>query len=158
MELVETNAVALAVWGNFGPTVIRMIEAREPLHVSMRAGTVMSILGTATGRAFAAAMPADRIEDAMALPLGELYGAENVVERKPMMGGEDFSRYGMTDDKIPICLFWLGAQPLSVIEEAKKRGEPAPGLHSPFFYPDIEAALPIGVTAMSAAVLDAMRR
>ena len=37
-------AVALAVWGNFGPTIIRMIDARDPLHVSMRAGTVMSIL------------------------------------------------------------------------------------------------------------------
>lgn len=65
------HAVALAVWGNFGPTIIRMIEAREPLHVSMRAGTVMSILGTATGRAFAAVMPADRIERAMAVPLGD---------------------------------------------------------------------------------------
>ena len=64
------HAVALAVWGNFGPTIIRMIEAREPLHVSMRAGTVMSILGTATGRAFAAVMPVDRIERAMGLPLG----------------------------------------------------------------------------------------
>lgn len=89
---------------------------------------------------------------------GELYGAENVVERKPMMGGEDFSRYGMTEDKIPICLFWLGAQPQAVIDESKKSGEPLPALHSPFFYPDIEKALPIGVTAMSAAVLDAMRK
>lgn len=68
------HAVALAVWGNFGPTIIRMIEAREPLHVSMRAGTVMSILGTATGRAFAAVMPVDRIEKAMALPLGDPSG------------------------------------------------------------------------------------
>lgn len=65
------HAVALAVWGNFGPTIIRMIEAREPLHVSMQVGTVMSIFGTATGRAFAAVMPIDRIERAMALPLGD---------------------------------------------------------------------------------------
>jgi DNA-binding IclR family transcriptional regulator len=65
------HSVALAVWGNFGPTIVRMIEAREPLHVSMRAGTVMSILGTATGRAFAAVMPVERIEQAMALPLGD---------------------------------------------------------------------------------------
>ena len=65
------HAVALAVWGNFGPTVIRMIEARQPLHVAMRAGTVMSILGTATGRAFAAVMPPERLEQAMAGPLGE---------------------------------------------------------------------------------------
>ena len=67
-------AVALAVWGNFGPTIIRMIDARQPLHVAMRAGTVMSILGTATGRAFAAVMPADRIDAALSGPLGDPEG------------------------------------------------------------------------------------
>src|SRR5450631_3515507 len=65
------HAVALAVWGNFGPTIIRMIDAREPLHVSMRAGTVMSILDTATGRAFAGVMPIDRIERALVVALGD---------------------------------------------------------------------------------------
>jgi DNA-binding IclR family transcriptional regulator len=65
------HAVALAVWGNFGPTVVRMIEARQPLHVSMRVGTVMSILGTATGRAFAAALPRERITQALACALGD---------------------------------------------------------------------------------------
>jgi DNA-binding IclR family transcriptional regulator len=65
------HAVALAIWGNFGPTIIKMIDAREPLHVAMRAGTVMSILGTATGRAFAGAMPVDHIERAMAVALGD---------------------------------------------------------------------------------------
>ena len=65
------HAVALAVWGNFGPTIVRMIDARQPLHVAMRAGTVMSILGTATGRAFAAVMPLERLEQAMAGPLGD---------------------------------------------------------------------------------------
>lgn len=65
------HAVALAVWGNFGPTVIRMIDATEPLHVAMRAGTVMSILGTATGRAFAAFLPREKLERAAQVPLGE---------------------------------------------------------------------------------------
>lgn len=65
------HAVALAVWGNFGPTVVRMIEARQPLHVSMRVGTVMSILGTATGRAFAAALPIERIVQSLAGALGD---------------------------------------------------------------------------------------
>jgi DNA-binding IclR family transcriptional regulator len=64
-------AVALAVWGNFGPTVVRMIDARQALHVSMRVGSVMSILGTATGRAFAAALPAQTIQLAMTAALGE---------------------------------------------------------------------------------------
>jgi DNA-binding IclR family transcriptional regulator len=64
-------AVALAVWGNFGPTIVRMFEARQPLHVAMRAGTVMSILGTATGRAFAATMPVERVSGALARALGD---------------------------------------------------------------------------------------
>lgn len=64
-------AVALAVWGNFGATIVRMIDARQPLHVSMRAGTVMSLLNTATGRAFAAVLPIERIERTLAGPLGD---------------------------------------------------------------------------------------
>jgi DNA-binding IclR family transcriptional regulator len=59
------QAVAVAVWGNFGPTVIRMIDARQPLHVAMRAGTVMSSFGTATGRAFAGVMRPERLADLM---------------------------------------------------------------------------------------------
>lgn len=58
------HAVALAVWGNFGPTVVRLIEARHPLHVALRVGSVMSLLETATGRAFAAALPRERLADA----------------------------------------------------------------------------------------------
>lgn len=65
------HAVALAVWGNFGPTVVRLIEARQPLHVALRVGSVMSITGTATGRAFAASLPAQRLAEAAAGPVGE---------------------------------------------------------------------------------------
>ena len=67
------QAVAVAVWANFGPTIVRMIEGSQPLHVSMRAGTVMSILGTATGRAFAAVLPTKKLEQAVSGPLGETW-------------------------------------------------------------------------------------
>lgn len=67
------QAVAVALWGNFGPTVIRMIDACQPLHVAMRAGTVMSLFGTATGRAFAAVMRPERLAALRsASALGEL--------------------------------------------------------------------------------------
>lgn len=69
------QAVALAVWGNFGPTVVRLIEARQPLHVAMRAGTVMSMFGTATGRAFVGALPRERLLQALGGPLGGGNGA-----------------------------------------------------------------------------------
>ncbi|MEQ8399329.1 IclR family transcriptional regulator [Thalassobaculum sp.] len=62
--LVETigQTVALAVWGNHGPTVVRIEEGVSAVHVNMRVGSVMSLLGTATGRVFAAFLPPKMIE------------------------------------------------------------------------------------------------
>jgi DNA-binding IclR family transcriptional regulator len=60
------QAVAIAVWANFGPTIVRLFEGRQPLHVSMRAGSVMSLFGTATGRAFAAVLPQATIDAVLA--------------------------------------------------------------------------------------------
>ncbi|WP_322045926.1 IclR family transcriptional regulator [Paraburkholderia sp. J67] len=47
-------SVALAVPGPLGPTVVRLEESPRPLHVSLRPGTVMSLVNTAIGRVFAA--------------------------------------------------------------------------------------------------------
>ena len=52
------HTVAIAVWGNRGPTIVRVAEAPSPVHISMRHGTVMSLTGTASGRLFAAFLPA----------------------------------------------------------------------------------------------------
>jgi DNA-binding IclR family transcriptional regulator len=46
--------VAIAVWGNRGPTIVRIEEAPSTVHVNMRHGTVMSLRGTASGLLFAA--------------------------------------------------------------------------------------------------------
>lgn len=54
-------AVLVAVWGNLGPVVIRLHEARSPLHIALRVGSVMSLTDTATGRAFAACLPAAQL-------------------------------------------------------------------------------------------------
>ncbi|MEO6016166.1 MAG: IclR family transcriptional regulator [Polaromonas sp.] len=71
LALAIDQTVAIAVWANFGPTIVRYIEASQPLHVSMRMGTVMSILGTATGRAFAATLPRQQLEQIMQGALGD---------------------------------------------------------------------------------------
>ena len=83
------HAVALAVWGNFGPTIVKMIDAREPLHVAMRAGTVMSLLGTATGRAFAGVMPADHIDSAVPVALGDPDGRQSRRSTTNIAGLQD---------------------------------------------------------------------
>jgi DNA-binding IclR family transcriptional regulator len=56
------QTIALSLWGNYGPTVVRIEEASAAVHVNMRVGSVMSLLGTATGRVFAAFMPAKMIQ------------------------------------------------------------------------------------------------
>ena len=50
-------SIALAVWGQLGPTVVRLDEPRYPLHVNLRVGTVMSLFNTITVRVFAAYLP-----------------------------------------------------------------------------------------------------
>ncbi|WP_349606792.1 MULTISPECIES: IclR family transcriptional regulator [Cupriavidus] len=49
-----SHAVALAVWGNLGPVIVRLIDATYPIHTNIRTGTVMSLANTATGRVFSA--------------------------------------------------------------------------------------------------------
>jgi len=58
--------VAIAVWGNRGPTIVRVAEAPSPVHISMRHGTVMSLRGTASGRLFAAHLAPAVVQAALA--------------------------------------------------------------------------------------------
>ena len=51
-EIQET--VALAVWGNRGATIVRIVDAGGPITITLRAGTVLPLCKSATGRAFAA--------------------------------------------------------------------------------------------------------
>jgi DNA-binding IclR family transcriptional regulator len=63
-RLVEAlgHTVALAVWGNHGPTIVHWEEAPQAIAVHLRLGDVMPLLTSATGRCFAAWMPAERVE------------------------------------------------------------------------------------------------
>lgn len=52
------ETVALAIWGNFGPTYIRLLTSRRPVTINLQIGSVMPMTYTATGLCFAAFMPA----------------------------------------------------------------------------------------------------
>ncbi|WP_084170194.1 IclR family transcriptional regulator [Paraburkholderia ferrariae] len=54
LAAATSMSVALAVPGPLGPTVVRLEESAWPLHVSLRPGTVMSLVNTAIGRVLAA--------------------------------------------------------------------------------------------------------
>ncbi len=56
--LQETgHTLAIAVWGNQGPTMVHWAEAPQTVPVTLRLGDVMPLLTSATGRCFAAFMP-----------------------------------------------------------------------------------------------------
>jgi DNA-binding IclR family transcriptional regulator len=55
------HTVGVAVWGNRGPTMVRIEEAPSAVHVNMRHGTVMSLRGTASGLLFCAFLPSDTV-------------------------------------------------------------------------------------------------
>ena len=54
--LCETiqETVALAVWGNRGATIVRIHDSGAPVTITLRAGTVLPLYSSATGRAFSA--------------------------------------------------------------------------------------------------------
>jgi DNA-binding IclR family transcriptional regulator len=54
-EIEQT--VALAVWGNEGPTIVRWLGADTPVSASLRVGSVMPLTRSATGGAFLAFLP-----------------------------------------------------------------------------------------------------
>jgi amidohydrolase len=85
-------------------------------------------------------------------------GAANVLTREPVMGAEDFSEYGLTKEKVPLCMFWLGTQPPELVAEAKAKGTTLPSLHSPFFKPIPEPSIEAGVKAMTSAVIGLMKK
>jgi DNA-binding IclR family transcriptional regulator len=66
-ELAERTgqSVAIAVWGNYGPTIVRFEQSVRPVHINMRTGTVMSLATTATGHVFAAHLPKSQVDAAI---------------------------------------------------------------------------------------------
>ncbi len=92
----------------------------------------------------------------IAAALRETFGPDTVKPRRPTMGGEDFSRYGMTEEKIPICMFWLGTIAPERTREAESGGLALPSLHSPLYKPEAGGSLRHGVRSLTIAVQAAL--
>jgi hippurate hydrolase len=95
-----------------------------------------------------------RLRQAVTAALGET----QVTSIDPVMGGEDFSQYGRTVEKVPVCLFWLGAVASEKVAESERTGVSLPSLHSSKFAPVPEPTIKTGVVAMSAAALELLEK
>jgi amidohydrolase len=136
-----------------------------------------SIARIAKGVAMAAGVPEDRLPvvkvieneiapatynnpeltERLARAFERTLGAQNVVKSPPVMGSEDFGHLSL-DHTIPSVMFWLGAIDPTRVEASKKSGKPLPSLHSSLFEPLPEPTLRTGVKAMTAAVLELMKK
>lgn len=121
--------VAIAVWGNHGPTVVHIAECSRQIHINMRPGTVMTpLLLSATGRVFAAFLPARIVAPVLA--------AEAPALAAPPLEMSAADAQAVLDD--------IRARRL-----ARALGNPIPGIHAfsaPVF--DGGGQLALAITAM----------
>jgi len=79
-------------------------------------------------------------------------GADRVVEMPALMGGEDFSQYGLAG--IHAVLLHVGAVDPAKLAESKRSGVPLPGLHSQQWAPEREPTLKAAMTVEVAILMD----
>jgi hippurate hydrolase len=84
----------------------------------------------------------------------KILGNDRVVQVDPATVAEDFGKYGRTDEKIPIALFWLGGLSKEKWLDNQEKGTPVPPLHNSYFAPDFEPSFKGGVAAMSKSFID----
>lgn len=182
-EIEPGQAAVVTVGSIHGGTARNIIPDEVKLALTVRSytdevrlKTLEAIKRIARGQALSAGLPEDRLPivnvaeeptpsnyndpqltDRVANAFKNWLGADKVQLMKPVMGGEDFSELGRTAEKVPICIFWVGGVKREVYEEAARTGKTLPSLHSPFWAPDAEPTIHSGVTAMTAAVLEALR-
>jgi hippurate hydrolase len=87
----------------------------------------------------------------------QVIGKEQVVVKRPVMGGEDFSRYGRTESRIPILLYWLGTVAAEDWAAAQRGEMELPSLHSSRFAPEPLPTLRTGVTTMTALLMSLLK-
>ncbi len=88
---------------------------------------------------------------ATAKTLKNAIGEANVKAIPPILGAEDFGRFGR--EGVPIFFYFLGTLPPAKIAEAEGGKTILPSLHSEYYAPVPEPSIRTGVTTMSFAVL-----
>jgi len=179
-ETAPTDPAVVTVGSIHGGTKHNIIPDEVQLQLTLRSysdqvrqQTIAAIRRITKGLAQAAGVPDDRmpivkISDEytpacyndptltkhLATVVDQWLGEGAATERKPVMGGEDFSEFGRTADKIPICILWLGVVDVPTYKESLRTKKALPTIHSPFFAPAAEPGIRSGVTVMSGVLFD----
>ena len=176
-EISALDAVVVTVGSVHGGAKHNVIPEDVALQLTVRSytdevrgRTLDAIRRIVRGQALAAGVPEDRMPEVvvqdeftpalyndpalarrLSSVLGTWLGTERVKTVRPAMGGEDFSEFGRTPEKVPLFDLWIGAVPRG--QDVGK----APSLHSSRFAPELGPALETAVVALTAEVLELAR-
>jgi hippurate hydrolase len=183
-EIDPLESGVVTVGSFIGGTKHNIIPAEARLQITVRSYTPQvrkilldGIARIARGEAVAAGMPEDRMPE-MTLRDGltpatfntqpltgqiagafvERFGKERVRQVRAQMGGEDFSRYRLADEKIQSLLFWVGGVPQAKWDAAGGDTAKLPSIHSPFWAPDPEPTIATAAEAMATAALTVLAK
>ena len=164
---------------NIIPDEVKMQLTVRTYKTEVRDLILASIDRIAKGCAIAAGLPNDKMPEVKVLQdehvnatynnpdltkremaaMKAALGNDNVYEKPPTMGGEDFCEYSLPDHSIPALMFDVGAVAPEKIAESKKPGAaPLPSLHSSKFLPVADTTIRTGIIGMTSCVLDLMKR
>ena len=131
------QTLALAVWGNQGPTIIHWEESPQAITVNLRLGDVMPLLSSATGLCFSAFMP--QHHQAAKARLALLLADE--LERTRKTGRKDLPA---TMDDVQVALDQVRHQGLARVVDTLLPG--IGGFCAPVF--DADGHLVLGMVAL----------
>jgi len=176
--VVTVGSIHGGTKSNIIPDEVKLQLTLRSYSEGVRQHTIEAVKRICRGEAIAAGVPEDlfpvvNVIDAEFTPatyndpaltrriragLAGSLGSDNVKVVDPEMGGEDFGQFARTVEKVPICMFRLGAVAPEKIAESERTGVPLPSLHSSKFAPVPEPTIKTGITAMTAVALDLLAK
>ena len=109
------QTLALAVWGNQGPTIVHWEESPQAVTVNLRLGDVMPLLSSATGLCFSAFMA----QPASARTGKPLHNSHTQGNRLPPMLKDELARLQkLTRKDVPQTMAEVG----SLLDDVRRRG------------------------------------
>lgn len=175
--VVTVGAIHGGAKGNVIPNEVKLELTMRCYNDAVREQIIEKIKRICIGEAMAAGVPEDMypktelknefcpsvyndptLTNRLKSVFQKTIGADKVMDVPPSMAGEDFSYFGRTKEKIPTCIFWLGTVDPDLLAKAERGEAPMPSLHNSKFAPVPEPTLKTGATAMTAAVLDLLKK
>jgi hippurate hydrolase len=175
--VVTVGSIHGGTRSNVIPDEVKMLLTVRFFEIDVYHTIMESLINITRGAAISAGLPEGKMpklvfDESLDLPVSndpalvmdavksmkEILGEGNVIRVDPAMVAEDFGRYGLTPEKVPIGLFWLGGVNKESFKDFEENKKSLPPLHSSSFAPDFDSAFSTGVSAMSRTVIDFFRK